>query len=367
MIGSLPKLLDKNFAIGFFVPALLAVIGVAWIFPSLTVLNPIRTLGASDKVLTDLTYVVLIVWVVAIILMTANHALYRILEGYLPPVSWMRPLVRWHRWRFNRLKTRYDALMIEWQTASGTNQEFPDEDRNRVSDLRRKLLSRYPSSEAELRPTRFGNIIRSFEVYPRELYGVDSVPVWLRLASVIPKDFTSLLDDARSEVNFFVNLMYLALLIAVASSANAVYATNWHHLPISDALRAAGLRHIVVPATAFVISVVAYYWATTCAMAWGDLVKSAFDCYLPALIKQLGFAVPPTEAERLEFWDEFSALITFQQPMTPDRWPIAGETGSGNKQSTTGKEASATEAAAGETRAADAVGESKSQHPYAPG
>ena len=56
MAGGLPKLLDKAFAIGFLAPALLAVLAVAWIFPGLTVLDPVRNLSASEKSLTDLTY-----------------------------------------------------------------------------------------------------------------------------------------------------------------------------------------------------------------------------------------------------------------------------------------------------------------------
>jgi hypothetical protein len=347
MIGSLPKLLDKNFIIGFFLPALLVIVSVAWTFPSLTVLDPVRKLGASEKALTDVTYVVLIVWLVAIALMTANNVLYRILEGYLPPISWIRPLLWWHRWRFNRLKTRYQMLRIKWQNATNANEEFPGEEQNRASALRSKLLSRYPSSEADLRPTRFGNIVRSFETYPREVYGVDSVPVWLRLASVIPKDFTSLLDDARAETDCFVNLTFLALLIAIAVSVNAAYDANWHQMPTWSALGSGSVRNIVIVAIALVISAVAYCWASMRAMDWGELVKSAFDCYLPALIKQLGYAVPTTEAERREFWEEFSALITYQQPMTWDQWPILGETGSGNKEKT-GKEGPVPESAADE-------------------
>ncbi|HVC50607.1 MAG TPA: hypothetical protein VND87_01160, partial [Stellaceae bacterium] len=46
-------------------------------------------------------------------------------------------------------------------------------------------------------------------------------------------------------------------------------------------------------------------------------------CYLPALINQLGYAIPATEAERRNFWNEFSALITYEQAMATE-WPLAG-------------------------------------------
>jgi hypothetical protein len=257
--------------------------------------------------------------------MSLNHTLYRILEGYLPPISWMRPLLWWHRSRFVRLKAEYDTLIDRWQNATDNNQEFPDVEQRRTSALRRKLLSRYPSSQSEVLPSRFGNIIRSFEVYPRQIYGVDSVPVWTRLASVIPKDFAGLLDDARAQVDCFVNLAYLASLVAIASLCRAAYEMDCQQMPTWRIFESLGCSHLVVSAAALVFAVSAYFWATVRVIAWGDLVKSAFDCYLPALMKQLGFEVPPTEAERQEFWREFSACITYQQPMTADRWRLAGE------------------------------------------
>lgn len=328
MLSSLPKLFDKSFVIGFFFPALIALIAVAWIFPNISLLDPVRTLALSEKTFSDLTYLASIVWVTAILLMSLNITLYRMLEGYLPPLSWMRPLLWWHRRRFARLKAEYDTLLTSWNKATDNDRPFPDSEQRRISVLRTELLSRYPRNQSEFLPTCFGNVIRSFEVYPREMYGVDSVPVWARLASVIPKDFAGFIDDARAQVDCFVNLAYLAVLIAVASLACTVYETIYSELPTGSIFEADSYRHLVVPVAAVAFGVVAYRWAIMRVTAWGDLVKSAFDCYLPALIKQLGFAVPPTDAERRDFWREFSACITYEQPMTADKWRLAGESGS---------------------------------------
>ena len=111
-----------------------------------------------------------------------------------------------------------------------------------------------------------------------------------------------MLDDARAQVNFFVNITNFALLIAFASVAGAAYDLDWLHFTtrntqILDSVRTllgvAGLRHIAWAASGFVIAALAYWQATARVKVWGDLVKSAFDCYLPALTKQLGFALPP--------------------------------------------------------------------------
>jgi hypothetical protein len=331
MLSGLPKLFDKNFVIGFFLPALVAIFAGAWIFPGLTVLDPVRSLGASEKILSDLTYITLIVWAIAILLMTANYTFYRILEGYVFPISRMRPLLWWHRWRFRQLKARYDRLWDDWQTAINSDRSFPDDKKRDVERLKQGLLTNFPSSEMDVMPTKFGNRIRSFEMYPREVYGADAITVWLRLASVIPKDFMELLDGARAQVDCFVNFFYLALLFALVSLTIAASDANWHQMPDWGAFGPVGHHHVIVAVGAFVFAGFSYYWAANSTTAWGDLVKSAFDCYLPALIKQLGFMVPPTEAGRRKFWTEFSALITYQRPM-PGRWPVLGDMVSDNSE-----------------------------------
>jgi hypothetical protein len=262
--------------------------------------------------------------------MTSNYLLYRLLEGYLPPFSWLIFGLRHHRRRFMRLKSRYDALMKQWESAAESGKDFPIAKQSEATRLRRTLVTYYPSTKKEIMPTRFGNAIRSFEVYPRELYGVDSVPVWLRLASVIPRDYMALLDDARAQVDCFVNLTFLALLIALASLVDASYEADWHALSLNGILvpfNSASLRHIACAAGSSALAVIMYYWATERVIAWGGLDRSAFDCYLPAVLKQLGFAILPTDAERRDFWSEFSALITYEQAMTTDRWPLRSELG----------------------------------------
>jgi len=322
MLGSVSKLFDKNFVIGFYLPALAAVVAIAWAFPDFALLSPVRSLTASEKTLGDLTYVALVAWVFAILLMASNHAQYRLLEGYLPPVAWLRPLLCWHRFRFRRLKGELDMLKTKWQEAVNQGEDFPQQKQDRVTYLSAWLSVHYPSKEGDVMPTRFGNTIRSFEVYPRDVYGVDGVSVWLRLASVIPKDYASLVEDARAEVDFFVNTSNLAILFVILSLAGAVHDARWQYRPI---LGPVGLCYLHVAAIGVVIAAVAYYSAAARAMAWGDLVRSAFDCYLLSLIKQLGFAVPSNEKERHEFWTQFSRLIVYKQPMTPDRWPLASE------------------------------------------
>jgi hypothetical protein len=341
MLSSLPKIFDKNFVVGFLLPALLAIVAVTWSFPGLGVLAPVRSLSESPKLFGDLTYSALITLVLAIFLMTTNDTQYKIFEGYFPPISWFPPLRWWQRFRFRQQLRQYNNIKRDWLAAINGHEEFPDAQKLQYERLRSILIFYYPTYENEVMMTTFGNIIRSFEVYPREIYGVDSVHVWSRLASVISKEFAVIVDDARAQTDCFVNLTTLSILVALASVVTAILSTEWRPIELKsftiqsagDLLAHPGPRHAAAAVAGVAVAAIAYWRACVSAMTWGTLVRSAFDCFLPALVRQLGYALPPTMPERKKFWTEFSVLIAFQEPMSPD-WPIIAETAQASREVT---------------------------------
>lgn len=306
MLSSVSKLADKNFVIGFFLPALLAVFGASRIFACPAWASDMCAAVKSDNPFADVTYLALGVWVVAVLLLTFNYFEYRLLEGYLPPISWLRPFVWWHRWRSGRLAVRHRRLKEAGKNAAASRVRFAH-------------LNRYPTRENDILPTRFGNAIRAFEYYPREVYGADSISIYLRLASVIPKDFSGLIDDARAEVNFFLNIWFLALVIAFAAALRVFVEAYAQHFRIWP-------NDTRAPAIAIVICIVAaslaYEWSIGRVVAWGDLVKSAFDCYLPALAKQLDYTLPSTESRRRDFWTDVSRLFLYRRVMKDGKWTL---------------------------------------------
>ena len=54
--------------------------------------------------------------------------------------------------------------------------------------------------------------------------------------------------------------------------------------------------------------------------AWGDLVKAAFDCYLPALAERLGYKLPSTAKERKKFWQAVTDQAIYWVPLKPQKW-----------------------------------------------
>src|SRR5690349_24794687 len=87
MLASLPKLADKNFVLGFLLPTLLGVIAGLALFQDSAYISSIYKAIFEEKSFSSLTMLVLAIWTLAVILLTVNHSLYRILEGYSGPFN----------------------------------------------------------------------------------------------------------------------------------------------------------------------------------------------------------------------------------------------------------------------------------------
>ena len=164
----------------------------------------------------------------------------------------------------------------------------------------RQLAEEFPDKEEYLLPTPFGNVLRSFEIYPRVMYGLDSIDAWGRLLSVIPKDYLELIDAAKSQVDFWVNIGVAFTLLLVEYEVLAM-ATG---TPIN----------IWIILTLIALGSIAPMRATSSAREWGDLVKSAFDVYRFKLLESLGTDTPKNREEEKVLWGKYSQAIIFRLP-----------------------------------------------------
>ncbi len=306
MLSSVAKLADKTFVIGFLLPSMLGVYAVIRLFGCAAWYTQLCDVDPKDP-FANVTYLALVVWFVAVLLMALNYVAYRLLEGYLPPVAWLNGVRDAHRARYRELIAEYRRLM----TAN---------DRHGGSEVRRRLLAQYPSGAAAVLPTAFGNHMRAFETYSRAVYGADSIPLWNRLMSVVPANFQGLINDARSQVDFLVNLMIVSSVVAAIAIGRYVDEFATLH---DAALPADGRYLIAIAAVSLAAAAFVYRMSFDAITQWGDLVKSAFDCYLPALAAQLGYQLPPGAAQRRRFWRDISRLLIYEKKIPGGRWGFA--------------------------------------------
>lgn len=304
MFSELPKLLDRNFAIGFVLPAAFLAGGIWLVLGAYDVVSR-PTLDAVDE-LGEAVWVIVVIWFVAILLLALNYPLLRMLEGY-PLLSLVQTYGRWHpagrawlerliRRRFERFRPTFELqAAIDAARAEGRPEPAMPEDHPRRL---RFVAERLPFAANDVLPTRFGNLFRAFETYPNVLYHLDAIPAWPRLQAVMPEHFRKMLADAKAQLDFCANLAAGGI---VAALVHLGLAFAWWQLP-APGLALGGLA----------LAMLGYELALSAAAQFGAYVKSAFDLYRGDLAKGLGLALPHSvEAERA-MWRAASRMMIYR-------------------------------------------------------
>jgi hypothetical protein len=320
MLTGLPKLADRNFVIGFLIPTLLAALALLGLLSNIPVVEQTYTAIWHDKKWEDITSFALGVWVVSILIMLLNHSFYRIAEGYVGPFAWIAA-DRGNKKRAALLRRRDDLIAQEKDQALCENQKRAIS--SKIDKLYLKLATRFPDLRFPALPTRFGNVIRAFESYPPVVYGADSIPTWTRLTAVMSKQYNSAIADTRAEVNFFLNAFVLGCVVALVALACLFISLIPVHLACCPAHPQSRWFFVEFLAGSLFVAWLGYEAAIWRAAAWGELVKSAFDVYLPALARQLGYELPRSQNERRMFWEAFNVMAVYYHSMDPSLYPPA--------------------------------------------
>ncbi|MEO9614425.1 MAG: hypothetical protein ABJG86_22685 [Nitratireductor sp.] len=314
MLSSLPKLADRSFLIGYLVPAALFLAAFASLFSDWPGLVEPLGLGGEADGLEVLAKAAISVWLFAIVLSLLNTVLYQVVEGYRPPVAWLGFLKRRALARHDAAKHEIDTLAAAWKKAGNA---YPKALQDRHDQSLQHFVAHYPSDRDLVLPTRFGNTIRAFEDYSRALYGADSIPLWIHLTTVIPKDFLENVNDARTHVNSLLNIVVLATMFGVLALARYLASMPWADFMAADlAFMLAGSQagFLLYAIAAIVTAWLAYELAIERSVAWGSLVKAAFDCFLPDLGQKLGATTPQAAGESEAFWVGVSRQAIYNRP-----------------------------------------------------
>jgi hypothetical protein len=305
MFGELPKLLGKTFLIGYLLPVALTLIVGAAILDAYANTRiyawALQAIGSADeKQLAFQTGLALaIAWMGGIILLSINYNLIRILEGYgrFNPAY---PLKYWSLKVFNDLSKEHNE--IEAQRQDG---KTPAHLRSAHSRVRYRLGNEFPETESLLLPTRFGNIFRAFERYPQVIYSIDAIHTWPRIQALIPKSYGALLNDAKAQLDFLVNLWFGFSLLAIGTATLFVYSRSFS---------------LMFPfIAAIILAVFSAKLGQIAAAQWGVLVKGAFDLYRGDLCKQLGFNMPRSIKSERQMWTAVSQTFLYRRPEYADK------------------------------------------------
>jgi hypothetical protein len=268
IFGKTADLLDKRFLVGLLLPSLgfiaavgaLVVTAIGWADArdlAGTIPSPERWL-----IVAAATAVVLLF---AVIIGTQVNSLVGWWEGYWRPSCLRRPGIWVERCRYGRL----------------------DDDDSSDST---RMLREFPSNTEDFLPTRLGNALLAAENYSRERYGLDSVLFWPRQYLLLPDAVRTVVDDGRRAIDQFVVVATLSAATALVAGGMGVTGLLGSTVWIPSALGAAGLTFLT------------YRSAVSAAIAFGDLVRSAYDLYRRDLLSALGIAAAETPEEERRLW-----------------------------------------------------------------
>lgn len=296
MFGELPKIFDRNFIIAFFLPATvflgasLGLLADFGLFPSL--FSFLRT-----DILQGATVLGVTAWLGGVLLLVLNYSIYRFLEGY-GAYNPIRYLKRFEERRYQRIEQAIKKLEEEGREGarSGEESQYLNELEEQEDILYIKKVENFPK-RARLLPTAFGNALRAFEDYPDLIYGVDSIVVWVRLLGVIPEDYRGLIDTAKAQTDFWVNLWLLGYLAVAEYICVLVYARQ--------------IKMLWFPLLVVGLALAASSRAKDAAVQWGDYVKASFDLFLPDLREKLQLPTPANISEERALWTNFSQVVIY--------------------------------------------------------
>ncbi len=294
-MDTLPKLLTRAFAIGYLLPATAMVVALAFVIDTFGYADQLWTYMSQKDVALGVVIAIALAFT-AILLLALNRPLIRTLEGY-GPFNPARLLSGYRRMRYRQMKEKVAETRWLWDQSAKKGSADP----KLMNDHGQALWDmafNYPDEEAFVLPTKFGNVLRAFEVYPRVVYGIDSIYGWTRILSVVPKDYREMINDEKCQVDFWVNLWFTGCICFIAWCGLALYERSY--------------PSPWIPFAALLLAFGAARGARIMVEGWGILVMSAFDLFRDDLAKKLGFKIPPTIEKERAMWQTASQVWIYR-------------------------------------------------------
>ncbi len=328
MISSLSTLADRSFVISYVLPTLLFSLAAAFLYWDFAGVREIFRNFIVEGNVSKLLHLTVIVWSVSLCLSLVSIPLIKLLEGYHRPLSKFEWLRRSELRRRQAVRDEYERVStkVEATQTDGLDEAALEALRMQQVDLAVAYRDSFPRSEASVMPTRLGNAIRAFEEYPAAIHGADSVALWPGLLSVMPERFERLIADSRAKFEFLVNVSALSLLLSLLALIRVAGELVSPHVA-GECVWLQGVcfsgslgKFVFLSCCGLLLSRLAYLASVRQAVGWGELVKTAFDNYLPALSVQMGFPLPRDREARIAFWTQAGQQLSLHHPLDAARW-----------------------------------------------
>ena len=345
-----------NFLVAAFVPSL------AFVSASILLVGPV----VPPDVLTRIQFLLgplgeknigwaifLIAVIIGFTLTSLNTYIYKLFEGYIliKQLSFLRSFeikrarqFRGKRDVINQKIRQLEQRVIAWDMAKMPQRSEKEKRliQTRIQNLiaERDTISveydqMYPPYENLILPTRFGNILRASETYPRIRWGIDAVTMWPRLiyaVSIAPKgdEYLTKVDISNDQCSFLLNSSLLSGLFSGLALLAAIYQALLLYLksrgidellyfvPINSAIHIYQQR-ILIYAVMSLLALGVFWFFYTASLynvsQYGNLIRSTYDLFHLNLLKTLRLddlapdALPENTGEEKEIWKRVCEFI----------------------------------------------------------
>ena len=305
--------------VGWFLPSLINLLIFGFVVvPEVSGFQALARSGQGGQAARAALFALVGTAVLGLALAALQTPLYRILEGYL---GWPERLFQASRRRQlahkHLLRNRLDAASLVLREETGA---LPDADARVLAAFRThpvtgrftsvdarkgpvwlslldERLHRYPAADSQVTATRLGNAIRRFEEYGFDRFRLDSQVLWHELSAVVPDPVRKQAEEARTNVDFFVCLLYGHLLVAVAACAELGFGHP--------------ARPQLVVTAILVLPVLAATWYRVAVVAtddWAGAVRALVNLGRQPLAASIGLALPRSLDHERTMWARFGKL-----------------------------------------------------------
>lgn len=282
---------SRYFILGFFLPVFFALV-VLW-----QLLTPEFVPNAFDEKYEGATAVAILAGAalpLGLVLLGVAYPVIRLLEGYFLLKAYTPAWTYYALWPLSRfLRWRQAAAFAK---LTRDKKQRQDMDRRRVATWHLDLY--FPPEAEDLMPTRLGNAVRAFELHSWKRYGLDSIGAWPRVELLLSEQERALLEDAQTEVWFFINSSLAAVVVGV------LLFVDW------IAYRSLAPEHLWWLAP-LVLGYLLYRGAVEAATRWGDVVRACLDVHRLSMYEKLDLRSPTTNEEERELAAEVSRFFLY--------------------------------------------------------
>ena len=232
---------------------------------------------------------------IGFVLSVLDDPIYQFYEGRQGWPSWLASRLT-QRWRRHVASLQVQAAAARRRNDTAAYNELWYE------------LRQFPSEDDETytatRPTKMGNILASYEDYPKRRYGMDSVFYWYRLWLHVDKDVREEVDRTWAATDA---LIYLAagsaaigvIYLVVAAWSAIAAALAWPGLVLSDT---EAIPYAIWGGLLLLLSYLPYRLSISGHLQNGELYKSLFDLYHLKLKTELAAGAPEERSQWRAIW-----------------------------------------------------------------